>query len=414
MDPNGTIVPITTDRGFTNHEHIDELGLIHMNGRIYDPTIGRFMSADPNIQSPSDIQSYNRYAYGLNNPLMYTDPSGYFNLLKSLGLDGPARAITNAFHSTIGRIAITVAVAYFTGYYDGGIFGANGVFAGTFATTNGIAIANGAAAGFAAGFVGSGGDFKSGVIGGITGAAFGYVGGEWEAGTLGNIAGHAAVGCASSSMSGGDCGSGALSAGFSAWASSKLPTAWAEEERLVAVTVIGGTSSVIGGGKFENGATTAAFGYLFNALGHSGKFGSVVIERDDGSIETRTGGSLSWRNYNPGNMRAGVSGYDAIGRNSGFAIFPDEETGFGAVVANLNTPRYQGLTVGQAIATWAPGSDGNDPVRYASQVSRWTGLNAETRMNALNSDQVNSVANSIKRYEGWRAGSVHIKPAPSN
>jgi RHS repeat-associated protein len=44
---------------FKRHEHIDEMGLIHMNGRVYDPQIGRFLSADPYIQSPYNTQSYN-------------------------------------------------------------------------------------------------------------------------------------------------------------------------------------------------------------------------------------------------------------------------------------------------------------------------------------------------------------------
>jgi RHS repeat-associated protein len=66
--------------GYTGHESIPEVGLIHMNGRVYDPELGRFLSADPNIQSPDDSQSYNRYSYVQNNPLRYTDPSGYFSL----------------------------------------------------------------------------------------------------------------------------------------------------------------------------------------------------------------------------------------------------------------------------------------------------------------------------------------------
>ena len=48
-----------------------------MNGRVYDPTIGRFMSADPKIQDPNALQSFNRYAYVWNNPLNSTDPSGF-------------------------------------------------------------------------------------------------------------------------------------------------------------------------------------------------------------------------------------------------------------------------------------------------------------------------------------------------
>ncbi len=67
-----------TKRGYTGHEMVDEVGVIHMNGRIYDPRLGRFLQADPFVQAPTDLQSYNRYAYVRNNPLNATDPSGYF------------------------------------------------------------------------------------------------------------------------------------------------------------------------------------------------------------------------------------------------------------------------------------------------------------------------------------------------
>jgi RHS repeat-associated protein len=66
-----------TDRGYTMHEHLDEFRLINMNGRIYDPVLGRFLSPDPFVTSPENPQNYNRYSYVLNNPLKYTDPSGY-------------------------------------------------------------------------------------------------------------------------------------------------------------------------------------------------------------------------------------------------------------------------------------------------------------------------------------------------
>jgi RHS repeat-associated protein len=65
------------DRGYTGHEHLDVFGLINMNGRAYDPWLGRFLSPDPFVQSPGNSQSYNRYSYCLNNPLKYVDPSGY-------------------------------------------------------------------------------------------------------------------------------------------------------------------------------------------------------------------------------------------------------------------------------------------------------------------------------------------------
>lgn len=64
------------DRGYTSHEHLAEVGLIHMNGRLYDPVLRSFLMPDNFIQQPENTQNYNRYSYVLNNPLMYTDPSG--------------------------------------------------------------------------------------------------------------------------------------------------------------------------------------------------------------------------------------------------------------------------------------------------------------------------------------------------
>lgn len=67
-------------RGYTGHEHYEMFKLINMNGRLYDPVIGRFFSPDNFIQEPSNIQNFNRYSYALNNPLKYTDPSGWFSM----------------------------------------------------------------------------------------------------------------------------------------------------------------------------------------------------------------------------------------------------------------------------------------------------------------------------------------------
>ncbi|MCQ9636451.1 FG-GAP-like repeat-containing protein [Chryseobacterium sp. WG23] len=66
------------ERGYTSHEHFAEVGIIHMNGRLYDPLLKRFLNADENIQDPYNTQNYNKYGYVLNNPLMYNDPSGEF------------------------------------------------------------------------------------------------------------------------------------------------------------------------------------------------------------------------------------------------------------------------------------------------------------------------------------------------
>lgn len=75
-DPGNSLAGSGADRGFTSHEHLDEIGLIHMNGRLYEPGTGRFVSADPFIQL-EDPQGFNRYAYVLNSPTRYLDSNGF-------------------------------------------------------------------------------------------------------------------------------------------------------------------------------------------------------------------------------------------------------------------------------------------------------------------------------------------------
>jgi RHS repeat-associated protein len=76
--------PSLTSRGFTGHAHnntgvypTQNVGLIYMNARYYLPEIGRFISADTIVPNPANPQSHNRYSYGYNNPVKYSDPSGH-------------------------------------------------------------------------------------------------------------------------------------------------------------------------------------------------------------------------------------------------------------------------------------------------------------------------------------------------
>jgi RHS repeat-associated protein len=64
---------------------LDEFALINMNARLYDPVVGMFLSPDNYIQAPGNTQNYNRYAYCLNNPLKYTDPSGNITYAAMVG-----------------------------------------------------------------------------------------------------------------------------------------------------------------------------------------------------------------------------------------------------------------------------------------------------------------------------------------
>lgn len=102
-----------TDRGFTGHEMLDHLDLVHMNGRIYDQKIGRFISADPIIQAPANLQSYNRYSYVFNNPISNSDPSGFVAMGSSggIGLNGGSGT---SFGETIGSDTLAV--------WDSGLF----------------------------------------------------------------------------------------------------------------------------------------------------------------------------------------------------------------------------------------------------------------------------------------------------
>ena len=76
-DNSACSITSATTRGFTGHEMMDVICEINANARIYDPTIGRFMSADSMVPNPFNGQAFNRFSYVGNNPLSATDPSGH-------------------------------------------------------------------------------------------------------------------------------------------------------------------------------------------------------------------------------------------------------------------------------------------------------------------------------------------------
>ena len=137
----------------------------------------------------------------LNNPLAYTDPSGYFSFKK------------------LFRAALAIAVAVFAPQISAYIGWTGNAMIASIPATGGLsgalglsgAVASGALGGALAGGIMTG-TTKGALIGGLTGGAFGGVGDIAPSG-VGNVAGHALVGCASASASGGSCGAGALSAG---------------------------------------------------------------------------------------------------------------------------------------------------------------------------------------------------------
>ncbi|WP_340199036.1 FG-GAP-like repeat-containing protein [Ascidiimonas sp. W6] len=178
------------DRGYTGHEHLQGVKLVHMNGRLYDPVLHRFIQPDNFVQNPYNTQNFNRYGYVLNNPLMYTDPSGeFFWVAVIIGavIGGISAALKPGatFGSILGGILIG-AVAGAIGAGVGNVVAGGTFFGSQVATTVGFwaGAASGFAGGFAGGFVGAAGNawlsgasfgdgLKAGLVGGLVGGIVG-------------------------------------------------------------------------------------------------------------------------------------------------------------------------------------------------------------------------------------------------
>jgi RHS repeat-associated protein len=296
-DTTGSITSQST-RGFTGEEQLSVAGLVHLNGRVYDPLLARMTSADPTVTDPMNPQGWNRYSYVGNDPLAFTDPNG-FSWLSSFFHD-----VTNFFRSNpIARAILQIAATLILAAVLAPLVVAGTIVAGAAAAAaaaGGSAIATGL----------SGGNFgqilRASAIAGATAFAFFEVGGLTNAiagvdpsvahiqpafGTSAyafNVAGHALVGCGASVASGGSCQSGALSAGVSAGAGPFI-----NGPNQVASLV-----KNAGGGKFANGAVTGAFGYMFNAA--AGRlFGGYVGAAVAGTLGIESG---------PGAIVAGLAG----------------------------------------------------------------------------------------------------------
>lgn len=258
-DPNGQINPASTDRGYTGHEHLDELGFVHMNGRIYDPLLGRFLSPDPHIQDEALLQNYNRYSYVLNNPLRYTDPTGeWIQVVQAFALViGAALADSNNKDLKIVGSLMMMAASMGTSNEHGLILSLTKepISAAFLSATLSSTI--------------SSGSLREGLKSGAFAAAFAYVGAQ-NLGYYEGVLVHALLGCAQQASSGGQCGPGAAAAAFGKAVSGAdiFKETGPSLTQAVATVVVGGTVSVIGGGKFANGAAQAGFGYLFNCLAH--------------------------------------------------------------------------------------------------------------------------------------------------
>jgi RHS repeat-associated protein len=314
----------TGNRGFTGHEHLVG-GLIHMNGRIYDPVLGRFLSADIVVQMPHNVQSYNRYSYVLNNPLSYTDPSGYFFWFAVAALFGAFAYATGGVQFARQVLGIAAAI----------LFGPAGPYAAAMATFFGGSFASAVFAGFASGGISSGniqGAFRgaasaalffgagsladgiqaaagseaaaqaAGAGGGIDEISNAFNAGSQSSiaasGGIGRAGLHAIAGCLGA-LGGGKCGAGALSAAFGELAGPMIPGG--KVEGLIGRAIVGGISAELGGGKFANGAMTASFGYLFNYCAHNGCF-DRAFRYEDAFAHGKLGNGMAVTDVDPNTL----------------------------------------------------------------------------------------------------------------
>ncbi len=132
----------------------------------------------------------------------------------------------------------------------------------------------------------------------------------------------------------------------------------------------------------------------------------VVYIPNDGTELIREGGSRSWRNHNPGNIQKGsfADANGTIGGDSRFAIFPDESTGREAIVTLLRGASYRDLTLANAINRYAPPHE-NNTQGYVAFVADQTELDPGTVLSGWNVTEIRSIANAIKKIEGWTPGS---------
>ena len=234
-----TLDEIGLYRGYTGHENVGRSELVNMNHRVYDSSIGRFLSPDNYVQLPENSQSFNRYSYCINNPLKYTDPSG-----ELFGIDDAIVAFA------IGGFNVAMAT-----YNGESVWKAVGI----------SLLSSAASYGMGAAFNG---------IGGLFGHSVGGFGNE-----LLRAGAHGLASGVCSALQGNNFGAGFASGALASMAGSGAQ--WlglGEYGVLGATTMFGGIGSAAFGGNFIDGAITGLNIGLYN---HTWKEGSVTYNNDN-------------------------------------------------------------------------------------------------------------------------------------
>lgn len=243
---------LLVERGYTGHEYFAEVGIIHMNGRLYDPLLRRFLNADENIQDPTNTQNYNKYGYVLNNPLMYNDPSGEF-----------AFAVLVAVMAKAAFSAIVITAVTYTAT---ALIKGNWTVSGFFRSISSSAITG----------------MVSGALSFGIGTLFQVASIANSLGTTGVVLARAGLHAVSmgvlSSVTGGSFWSGAASGAFASLAGDflKAPSDGffdfnplrSKTGMLITGSISGGVGSVLTGGNFWQGAMSGFFVTAFNHMEH--------------------------------------------------------------------------------------------------------------------------------------------------
>jgi RHS repeat-associated protein len=253
----------TTRRGYTGHEQVDRVGIVHFGGRLYDPALGRFIQADPFVEDEA-TQGLNRYSYVLNNPLTLTDPTGYLTgkqwlrLIATIAINVYMPGIVNGWLGIASNSAQAITGAMVAGTVSGAINGGTeGAMRGAFS---------------AALFFGIGESFQNATSSLI------QDGGKLTAfGKAAKAVSHGIAGGIVSSMEGGRFGHSFASAGITELAMPMIDEIGHPLAEATAASLLNGSLTAATGGKFANGAVTAAFAEAFGSIGRSrGIHGSRV------------------------------------------------------------------------------------------------------------------------------------------
>lgn len=137
--------------------------------------------------------------------------------------------------------------------------------------------------------------------------------------------------------------------------------------------------------------------------------GNLTVQTEDNQTIKRTGGTVSWRTNNPGNLKDGkfARAFGSIGKDHiGHAVFPTYDHGYQAKYNLLfsATSIYHNLTINQAIHRYAPISDGNKPDQYVAYLTKNTNINRDTKLCDLDESQRLALLDTMKIFEGYKIG----------